>query len=140
MDVQRLEWRNLNAFAARLITAHCEDLILFGLWSLREALEKDHEKESMRTLDGSVPAAAQWIFHAGPIIYECQDEIEPSDTRGDPMRGGDLWDGKHGFCRERWDLWKERFGWVEGREDVNEETRQVAAEALAAMGRIGGPQ
>ncbi len=115
--------------------ARCDNYLIFGLWSIREALEYDYQ-ESGRTLDGWIPAAAQWMLHAGPMIYESQLEIEHSQSRGDPLKGGDLWKGKHGFCKERWDLWKDRFGWVHRNEGLQMETRRTAEEAFASMGRV----
>ena len=74
------------------------------------------------------------------MIYESQLEIEPSQRSGDPLKGGDLWKGKHGFCKERWDLWKDRFGWVHRNVDLEMETRRTAGEAFASMGRVEGSE
>lgn len=112
------------------------DLVTFGLWSLREALEENHEDTSK--LDGGLPAAAQWVFHAGELIYDCEEEIAPHPQGGDPYKGGDLWTGKHGFCKERWELWKQRFDSLAESTDLQTETKQVAREAVVAMGKIDG--
>lgn len=108
----------------------------FGLWSLREALEDYHKDISK--LDGLLPAAAQWIFHAGELIYGCEEEIAPDPQSGDPYKGGDLWAGKHGFCKERWQLWRQRFDWAAESADLQAETKRAAREAVVAMGKIDG--
>lgn len=151
----RLEWKNLNAFAARITASHCKkDFKLYGLWSLREALENElwigtanvgpnevqpedlpHER-SIHVLPGLVPAAAQWIFHAGRVLFTCQEEILPTSKGGDPMRGGTLWNGKHGFCQERWGLWKKRFEWVQGVDGLDAYTKEVARNAVEEMEKI----
>ena len=132
----RRRWKNLNAFAARLTTAKCQDFLNFGLWSLRDALEQ--KQTDILSLDGHAPAAAQWMLHAGQAIFECEEEIKPSATGGDPYRPGELWSGKHGFCRKRWEFWKQRFAWVAEVGRLDNETRACAREAFMAMGRIDG--
>jgi len=44
-----------------------------------------------------------------------------------PAEGGALWDGKKGFCPERWALWKERFKWVAEQGEMMDEARDLAA-------------
>lgn len=83
-----------------------------------------------------VPAAAQWVFHAGLLLFKCEEEIEPSHDRGDPLRGGVLWEGKHGFCKKRWEFWKSRFMFIIDGENLDTETRKVAAKAVKAMNQI----
>ena len=107
----------------------------FGLWSLRDALEEEYEDGS--ALDGYIPAAAQWIFYAGSLLYACEDEIVSDPIGGDPYRGGDLWTGKHGFCKERWQFWKVRFEWAAG-SDLQLETKRIAREAVDVMNKIDG--
>lgn len=87
-------------------------------------------------LDGLVPAAAQWIFYAGRALFECKDQIEPGGS--DPMKGGALWSGRSGFFRERWDLWKKRFEWVQAVERVTASTKEMAKQAVESMSEIEG--
>lgn len=105
---------------------------LYAIWQFRSALESN----DIETLDTEVPAAAQWIFHAGHLIYNLDREFEHGHTKGDPARGGPLWDGKRGFCVERWNLWKSQFAWVSTVAEVDEGTRLVAAQARDAMEAI----
>ena len=138
----RLKWLSIDALAARITAFQCDtDFKVFGIWSLREALEdgsweEDGPQEILSTLDGSVPAAGQWIFYAGRTIFACEDESEPSPRGGDPMRGGALWNGKHGYCEERWGLWKKRFEWVQGVVTLSASTKEIAKKAVAAMDQI----
>lgn len=136
----RLRWKNINAFAARITAFPCANTYkTYGLWSLRQALEDDAQEngyEYLPTLDGSVPAAAQWIFHAGQVIFACEDKIEPSRQRGDPLRGGALWKGKSEFSKERWSLWKTRFEWMQGVETLAASTKEIAKKAVEAMEQI----
>lgn len=152
----------MNAFTARLATARI-GFDLYAIWALRQALEDEpwsnasdstneestesqvmsegdrlrkltyKEQQLLFVLDGLVPAAAQWIFYAGHFIYNSQQEWEKSETRGDPARGGDKWNGKKGFCKERWDFWKSRFSWVAELPELMDETKTIATQAVAAM-------
>ena len=133
---QRQSWCNLNAFAARLTAQHCCEFTNFGLWSLRTALED--VPADICGLDGDVPAAAQWMLHAGQTIFECDDEMIPHPQLGDWYKGGQLWDGKHGFCPERWAVWKRRFVQIRDIPDLDEETKRWASEAEKAMNVVDG--
>lgn len=154
-DKVRQQWVNVNAFAAKLTAADVTVSKLFAIWGFREALEDEcwdppfnpaASDEVCRVaklygstigiLDGLVPAAAQWIFHAGPLVFQCQEEYPPGARGGDPAGGGNLWKGKHGFCRERWQLWKSRFQWVAEKQSLREGTRAVAKEAVDVMETI----
>ncbi|KAH0368600.1 hypothetical protein KCU65_g3801, partial [Aureobasidium melanogenum] len=71
-------WINVNAFVARLtgvaINEHggerqgysALDYSLYGIWSLRSALEEERENSpGENTFDASIGAAAVWIVYAG---------------------------------------------------------------------------
>jgi hypothetical protein len=154
----RRDETNWNAFLAKVnASGRCgPDFKYYAIWALRRALEDadwtsprsidpayddeikarlQHEN-SMHALDGYVPPAAQWIFHAGRLVFGSDDEYAASPTTGDPAAGGALWTGKHGFCRERWDFWKQRFAWVGEQVELDVSTRDVARAAVEAMAKI----
>jgi hypothetical protein len=145
------------------------DKLVYAIWALRRALEDadwasdppppidpQHDDEtkarlahlaSIRVLDGYVPAAAQWIFHAGRAIF-CsttaatraatfnsggEDADEGEEGAAD---GGTLWQGGAGFTRDRWAFWKQRFAWVHTCQELDQSTRDVAHAAAATMERI----
>lgn len=70
---------NLNAFAARCTAGQTLDLKIYGLWTLRDALESESSdgppSYDIQFLDVVVPAAAQWMLHAGKAIFSCRDEV-----------------------------------------------------------------
>ena len=80
----------MNAFAARVIMVRCDDYLMSGLWSIREALQYDYQN-SVWTLNGWIPTAAQWMLHLGPMIHDSQLEIERSQSHGHPLKGDDVW-------------------------------------------------
>jgi hypothetical protein len=152
----RRDETNFNAFLAKAnASRRVPEFKLYAIWALRRALEDADWADAppqldpgydaatrarltylctVSVLDGYVPPAAQWIFHAGRLIFHSNDEyVEPGS---DPARGGKLWTGKHGFSRERWAFWKERFGWVSACEELEPSTRDVARKAVEAMDEI----
>jgi hypothetical protein len=154
----RQDETNWNAFLAKVnASGRCgPDFKCYAIWALRSALEdapwttppnidprydedtkaRLRHESSPQVLDGYVPPAAQWIFHAGRLIFGSADEYAASPTAGDPAAGGPLWTGKHGFCRERWDFWKRRFVWVSEQAELDASTRDVARAAADAMAEI----
>ncbi|KAL2869757.1 DUF3632 domain-containing protein [Aspergillus lucknowensis] len=131
---------NMNRFAA-LLMATDEPVFTsfswFALVTFREALETPVEQLSARELlDALIPAAAAWIELLGVEIHEWDEEFPSGGKHGAPGRGGPLWSGSHAFSKERWRLWRERFGVVSGLDGVAEEVRKVAGEAEVMMREI----
>ena len=48
------------------------------------------------------------------------------------------WDDENGngFCRERWDLWKDRLRNIAEVSDVEVSTKELARQAIAEMSRV----
>ncbi|RHZ57496.1 DUF3632 domain-containing protein [Aspergillus thermomutatus] len=86
------------------------------------------EEIDIRTLNGWVPAAAQWIRHCGKEIYE----MEGSMGREFPTK----WTGSEGWSKERWAFWKERFQWISSVTALDRKTRRVAKEMVEEMASI----
>lgn len=131
---------NVNHFLA-LLVATDEPIFewgsLFALMTLRIALETPWEKMAPEDpLVAWIPAAASWIEVLGAEIYEWDEEYESGPLVGAPGSGGPLWKGKHGFCKERWKLWRDRFGEAARKEDESEQVRRVAGEAELMMKEI----
>lgn len=90
------------------------DYGLFILWTFRDALEHPSDTPPHGSggwaMDCFVPAAAKLIEIAGPKISGWHHEYEYGPrVMMDPGKGGPLWNGSHGFCRERWTFWRKRF-------------------------------
>jgi len=96
-------WTGLNAFAAQL-TPDVLDLLLFGLWTIRDALE---------TVDGwaaHLPAAVQWFKHCGDSLASATVH---GRTYGRPGLPGELAErdglADRGFSVARWTFWRSRM-------------------------------
>jgi hypothetical protein len=107
------------------------------IWTFRTALESSpdqrHKNEDPEVY---VPAAAACIIIAGEQIRSFDDEFPPGELTGRPASGGPLWEGKHGFCEDRWKLWKERFLSVSQEPGISGEVQRVAKKAHDEMERI----
>ncbi|KAF9261120.1 hypothetical protein L218DRAFT_544881 [Marasmius fiardii PR-910] len=127
-------WVNRNAFAAQITVAHVDDFELYAIWTLRDALEETKVNTSLNVL---VPAAAQWIFIAGRLIYQSEREWVLPPNQGDPARGGSLIpDIKKGFSKERWAFWKKGFEGIGEDSGEQKETKRIATEAWKKMDEI----
>ncbi|KAI8962591.1 hypothetical protein F5Y11DRAFT_322570 [Daldinia sp. FL1419] len=127
------------AFTAQLCAAQlvdANDFLSAAVGDFYSAFEQTPEAGStikgddVKLLNANVPVAAQWIFHAGETIYNCEESFNLTETNG-------LWTGKPGFSWGRWKLWKERAEWVSSlKKEVRQETRDVAKKMVEKMSEI----
>ena len=134
------QFTNQCAFLTRLIRfdALREKCESWALIALAGALEEDL---SPRGLDLNVPGAAMWILYAGDHLLQCDQEWLDSrvSTRAHMIASGSfMWgtEKKKGFCRERWDLWRNSLAWVGDIEGVTVATREIAMRAADEMVRL----
>ncbi|KAL2829536.1 hypothetical protein BDW59DRAFT_178477 [Aspergillus cavernicola] len=133
---------NISRFIALLIATDepifaNADYLWFALVTLREALETPWVLMLPGDpLNAWIPAAAAWIEVLGVEIYDWEEEYESGPEFGARGRGGPLWEGKHGFSKGRWKLWRERFGEFSRKEDESAEVRRIAEEAELMMKEI----
>ena len=134
------QYVNECAFLARLIhlpeaPPSCQ---AFALLALSGALETDL---SPRGLDLNVPGAAVWILYAGDHLLRCEKEWLDPRSSVESFRVSKetfTWPASNmkGFCRERWNLWRNSFAWVTDMEGVLPETRVIAMRAADEMVRL----
>ena len=101
---------------------------------MRGALEAQVNDPEAGPLEAFIPAAVAWVSILGSEIFSWDREIPSGGTKGDPGRRGPLWDGQRGFCKERWNLWRQRFAELSSSSELSEELRELAAEGAAKMG------
>ncbi|KAF2197296.1 hypothetical protein GQ43DRAFT_444378 [Delitschia confertaspora ATCC 74209] len=134
-------WTHLNSFLAHLTKLGQFDFWIYSIWTLRSALECRNPgpqviEPSTKTQywDAMIPAAGAWIQVLGLELVEKDEDLTPQRQGvGNPARGGELYKGRAGFGRERWELWKRRFGEIGKAEGVSEETRRVTGETVGRM-------
>lgn len=138
-------WINVNAFVARMTAAAVNehggerqdygalDYSLYGIWSLRSALEEEREKlPSKTTIDASVGAAAAWILYAGPTLKGLSDSNKTYS--GKVAKPGSKFKDQEwrGYTKDRWQLWKKEL--VQAKSLVQDDSVQgLVQQALAVM-------
>jgi len=95
-------WIDLNHFLARLYAGSVWDFGLYGLWSMRAALEGGGD-DSLGPEPLRIEIAAIWIAIAGELMFKSREKY------GGAGKGGPLWSGAEGYSPERWTFWKEIF-------------------------------
>lgn len=138
----------MNALVATLMVYDEEqfDYKLLALGTLISSLEytgnmlPDYEKP---TWEARILAAITIVEIAGEKIQHWDIEYESGPLIGKAGAGGPLWDGIHGFCKERWGLWQRRFlelGVDTSETLLSDETREKARKAGEAMLKLSaGP-
>ncbi|KAG9723619.1 hypothetical protein KCU73_g13659, partial [Aureobasidium melanogenum] len=111
-------WINVNAFVARLtavaINQHggerqgysALDYSLYGIWSLRSALEEERENSpGKNTIDASVGAAAVWLVYAGLTLKGLSDSNKTYS--GKVAKPGSKFKDQEwrGYTKDRWQTW-----------------------------------
>lgn len=130
----------MNTLIAQLMVRDAErfDYKIFMLWTLRSALEYTAETPEAGSQSPDfrachILAAAELVKVSGHLICHWDFEVESGPLIGDRGAGGVLWDGKHGFCKERWELWRRRFLEVSQEEELSNEVGACAKTANEAM-------
>ncbi|KAG9659808.1 hypothetical protein KCU64_g3612, partial [Aureobasidium melanogenum] len=121
----RDSWVNVNAFVARLTAAAINehggerqgysalDYSLYGVWSLRSALEEERENSpGKNTIDASVGAAAVWIAYAGPTLKGLSDSNKTYS--GKVAKPGSKFKDQEwrGYTKDRWQTWEKELDQV----------------------------
>lgn len=125
---------NRDKFTALLMAT--EEPVFVYLWftmfTLRDALEIPIGQLLLTHPLEAIPSAAIGISTLGVGIYEWDKDLSGYPGIA-PGRGGPLWEGKHGFFKERWQLWRKRFGEVARMGEIGDEARKAAREAEQMM-------
>lgn len=129
----------VNKLAALLMRSGaewCSAFDVFAIYTMRDAVETRVKNPKLQGLDAYIPAAAAWIDTIGAEMYSWDREIPYGGAQGDPGRGGPLWNGQHGPCRERWKLWRSQFKELSRSDQLSEELKRLARDAEAQMAAI----
>jgi hypothetical protein len=115
----------------------------FTLYTFRSALEysesaPEDDEQHPDSQKCHILAAAKLVEIARSMIYDWDFEFEFGSLIGDKGSGGALWDGKHGFCKGRWELWKRRFFEIGDEGNFGDEVGECARKAAEVMAEIDG--
>jgi hypothetical protein len=112
-EEEKKQWININAFLALLTKDNAEsssggplDFSLYGIWSLRDALEVG---ESAAVPHYKKDAAKVWIQQAGPTLKKLSEQEKAFD--GKMAAPGSAYSSKQwkGYNNERWEVWNTRL-------------------------------
>ena len=130
----------INKFAARLMRAgqgqEVFNYSFFVIATMRKALEEPESNPDHDVREAAIPSAVAWVTVMGSDIYTWNKEFPYGGRLGDRGKGGALWEGKHGFCVERWQLWKRRFGELSRSTELSDELRGLAEEGAVKMNKV----
>ena len=132
------KWVNMNAFAARLTSMSSPsdslDFSLYGIWTLRTALE-DQNPETKMPPPHSIVAACVWMVYASAAMWD--RSATEHVYNGKTAREGTTLRGKEwrGYSKERWELWRLIFMQIwERYEEGN--VKELVEKALQEMARV----
>ncbi|KAF2815130.1 uncharacterized protein BDZ99DRAFT_567027 [Mytilinidion resinicola] len=118
-------WTNVNSFVARLTAEGIADFVIYSGWMIKMMLEVLQQKKGRvpkgTRLDAVVPPAAVWILQAGSTVRD----HGASENKKHSI--------KSSFYEERWVNGKKAFEEVLERDDVSEETKEIARKAFAKV-------
>ena len=136
-DPEIAGWENLNAFLAHVTRRKIAGMEQIGIFELRHALEQRHKDDTKgnmpvkeaRKVKTFVAAAAVWVIIMGEELWARKGE-KKSETESGVRAKGDV------ITRERWKLWVEKLEFLSCRDDLDIDTRELAAQAAAILMRV----
>ncbi|KAH7230239.1 hypothetical protein BKA59DRAFT_383274, partial [Fusarium tricinctum] len=87
-------------------------------------------KADLIRVNVNVPIAAQWIRHAGLVIWNSEADLGLSKWEDG------VWQGDAGFSFSRWKFWKSRVSEIANSKLVSSRTRVFAREMVEGMTSI----
>ena len=146
------KWQNFNAFSAKIWAqdpgpSNVDVESIWPLLALVEALERVPQTPEaiaenkfslvpLSTVSVNVVAAAQWVCIAGKQISRLRNEDVGESWKGALKTKGELWEGKEGYCQERWSFWIERFRVVSKLNGISEDGTSWAEKAIRKMEQV----
>ncbi|KAH8684502.1 hypothetical protein BGZ60DRAFT_397692 [Tricladium varicosporioides] len=122
-----------------------------AILELRQALEgrqtwlepsRSEEHKVNGVMDMELAVVAEWMEHAGSLIYGacCEgdgaDIGEPRSFGSNHYASGELYTGTPGLCLERWAFWEKRFGDICTEEGVSDTSRALAFKSILNMKQV----
>lgn len=138
-DLEIAGWENLNAFLAHVTKRDIADMGQVGIFELRHALEQRHKDDTKgkvpvkeaQKVRAFVAAAGVWVIIMGEELWARKGEKKSEEGAESGVRAkGDV------ITKERWKLWIEKFEFLSCREDLDIDTRELAAQGAAILMRV----
>ncbi|KAG4255781.1 hypothetical protein FPRO03_04729 [Fusarium proliferatum] len=119
---------NINGFFARATAAGVDDLSLFAIWTLREALEDPAADKISETSTKLLKASSVWFIYAADALAKASKDGKQFDGKV-AKPGASLAEfkdeaGWRGFNNDRWKVWLDRLSTLK-EADVPEDTKSL---------------
>ncbi|KAH7194274.1 hypothetical protein DER44DRAFT_844066 [Fusarium oxysporum] len=115
LDIEKSDeaFVNINGFFARATAAGVDDLSLFAIWTLREALEDPAADKISETSPKLLKASSVWFIYAANSLAKASKDGKQFDGKV-AKPGASLTEfkdeaGWRGFNNDRWKVWQDRF-------------------------------
>ncbi|KAF4411176.1 Vegetative incompatibility HET-E-1 [Fusarium acutatum] len=131
---------NINGFFARATAAGVDDLSLFAIWTLREALEDPAADKISETSPKLLKASSVWFIYAADALAKASKDGKQFDGKV-AKPGASLTEfkdkaGWRGFNNDRWKVWQDRFSTLK-EADISQDSKSLpyaaARRSSAAM-------
>ncbi|KAF5987246.1 heterokaryon incompatibility protein het-E-1 [Fusarium coicis] len=127
---------NINGFFARATAAGVDDLSLFAIWTLREALEDPAADKISETSPKLLKASSVWFIYAADALAKASKDGKQFDGKV-AKPGASLTEfkdepGWRGFNNDRWKVWHDRLSTLK-ETDVPEEAKLLVVQALSVI-------
>lgn len=134
-----MEWRSINAFAARLTGTGYLGWFNLPIWQIRSALE--YPEIAGPPMDCRLWVACEWIICSGRVIYK-ELEVSSDQALDEEMAKvaelGPLCKAKSPLSLERWSYWEARLLELSDHlcETLSRGTQDHVARAIHSMANI----
>ncbi|KAF9762631.1 hypothetical protein IL306_003355 [Fusarium sp. DS 682] len=130
---------NINGFFARVTAAGVDDLSLFAIWTLREALEDPAaDKIAQQTSPKLLKASSVWFIYATAAIANASKDGKQFDGKV-AKPGASLAEfkdeaGWRGFNNDRWKIWQDRLSNLK-EADIPQDSKSFINQALESLAK-----
>lgn len=139
-------WENENAFVAHLTAEGIADFMIYGIWTMRDALEGGIERDQqMRNTDEmkakrievTLGVIVAWLHIAGEAMYSRTALNEPANESMTPLTSDvdTSWHRSTELSFRRWGFWKTRLQTI-ANASIDGMSSSHAALALRLMRKI----
>jgi hypothetical protein len=117
--------------AAHKLSRDQPDVSLYGIWTIRTALEEQTDSVS----NVATAAAALWLRNAASTIWDLSRQGKTFD--GKVAKPGSLLSDQdwRGYSRDRWRAWEQRLVDIQG-QVTDSDTADLVEQARRAMGDV----
>ncbi|KAH7151445.1 hypothetical protein DER46DRAFT_476189, partial [Fusarium sp. MPI-SDFR-AT-0072] len=141
LDIEKSDeaFVNINGFFARATAAGVDDLSLFAIWTLREALEDPAADKISETSPKLLKASSVWFIYAADALAKASKDGKQFDGKV-AKPGASLTEfkdeaGWRGFNNDRWKVWQDRFLTLK-EADIPQDSKSLVSQASDSLTKI----